>query len=113
MGAACHSEGHLADQHFGSQENGKRGAGSSVERASLARPWQAREHRDAHLVAVSTLCRNVCLFTRKSAARRCVCPAVSLAYHGLASEARSTACGTRCWAAKCPSEWQAAPIDPI
>jgi hypothetical protein len=61
-----------------------------VERASLARPWQAGEHRDAHLVAVSTLWRNVCLFTRKSAARRCFFPVVNLAYHGLASEARST-----------------------
>jgi len=32
------------------------------------------------------------LFTPKSAAQRWVCPILSLAHHGLASEARSTAC---------------------
>jgi len=39
-----------------------------VERASLARPWQAGEHLDAHLTAVSALCQDLWLFTSKSAA---------------------------------------------
>jgi hypothetical protein len=57
-----------------------------VERASLARPWCPREHRDAHLTSVSALCLDLHLFKPKSAAYDE--SALSLALLATASQAR-------------------------
>jgi hypothetical protein len=61
-----------------------------VERASLARPWLAEEHHDAHPTCIRALCPDVFCNAQKSAVNVESTPIVSPANHGLASEARST-----------------------
>ena len=61
-----------------------------MERASLARPWSAREHRNAHPIFVSALWADICLSHPRAQPDDVPAPILSPACHGPASEARST-----------------------
>jgi hypothetical protein len=69
---------------------GGAGTAPAVERASLARPWLAEEHHDAHPICIRALCPEVFCNAQKSAVNVESTLIVSPANHGLASEARST-----------------------